>query len=57
MASSRYQSEFEQVSRLGAGEYGTVYKCINRLDGMAYAIKRTKKPFTGDAGEYVWRWR
>eukprot|EP00123_Amoebidium_parasiticum_P014326 comp22444_c0_seq1/m.33711 comp22444_c0_seq1/g.33711 ORF comp22444_c0_seq1/g.33711 comp22444_c0_seq1/m.33711 type:complete len:524 (-) comp22444_c0_seq1:567-2138(-) len=48
---SRYAAEFEEVGLLGAGQYGTVAKAINRLDGCMYAVKRTKKPFRGSAEE------
>ena len=28
---SRYNAEFHEVSKIGFGQFGTVYKCINRL--------------------------
>ncbi|KAF7243030.1 Eukaryotic translation initiation factor 2-alpha kinase 1 [Varanus komodoensis] len=37
---SRYINEFDEVSRLGKGGYGTVYKVRNKLDGQFYAIKK-----------------
>lgn len=40
----RYQQEFLEVGLLGSGEFGSVYKCINRLDGCTYAIKKSLKP-------------
>lgn len=42
---SRYEKEFMEVEKIGVGEFGTVYKCIKRLDGCVYAIKRSTKPF------------
>lgn len=48
---SRYHEEFHEVCRLGSGEFGDVFKCINRLDGCTYAIKRSKKPIAGSALE------
>eukprot|EP00050_Salpingoeca_kvevrii_P017737 m.67810 g.67810 ORF g.67810 m.67810 type:complete len:628 (-) comp7695_c1_seq1:638-2521(-) len=48
---SRYQKEFIEESVLGAGEFGTVHKCRNRLDGTHYAIKKSKKPIAGLADE------
>ncbi|XP_062999129.1 eukaryotic translation initiation factor 2-alpha kinase 1 isoform X2 [Elgaria multicarinata webbii] len=37
---SRYVNEFDEVSKLGKGGYGTVYKVRNKLDGQFYAIKK-----------------
>ncbi|KAJ7305866.1 hypothetical protein JRQ81_010232 [Phrynocephalus forsythii] len=37
---SRYVNEYDEVSRLGKGGYGTVYKVRNKLDGQFYAIKK-----------------
>ncbi|XP_054848812.1 eukaryotic translation initiation factor 2-alpha kinase 1 isoform X2 [Eublepharis macularius] len=37
---SRYINEFDEISRLGKGGYGTVYKVRNKLDGQFYAIKK-----------------
>jgi len=48
---SRYHEEFHEVCRLGSGEFGDVFKCINRLDGCTYAIKRSKRPIAGSALE------
>lgn len=50
-AVSRYHEEFHEVCKLGSGEFGDVFKCINRLDGCTYAIKRSKKPIAGSALE------
>ncbi|XP_058446747.1 wee1-like protein kinase [Malaya genurostris] len=48
---SRYEKEFLQLSLLGVGEFGEVYKCINRLDGCVYAIKKSIKPVAGSSFE------
>lgn len=48
---SRYHEEFHEVCKLGSGEFGDVFKCINRLDGCTYAIKRSKRPIAGSALE------
>ena len=46
-ATSRYKTEFIELSRLGQGEFGSVYKAVNRFDGCIYAIKKTKKSLGG----------
>ena len=37
---SRYSSEFNELSPLGKGGFGTVFKCTNALDGRKYAVKK-----------------
>ncbi|XP_036428926.1 eukaryotic translation initiation factor 2-alpha kinase 1 isoform X2 [Colossoma macropomum] len=37
---SRYLSEFEEMSTLGKGSYGKVFKVKNKLDGQDYAVKK-----------------
>lgn len=32
---------------IGSGQFGSVYKCINRLDGCIYAIKKSTRPVAG----------
>eukprot|EP00051_Salpingoeca_urceolata_P031838 m.13164 g.13164 ORF g.13164 m.13164 type:complete len:847 (+) comp4483_c0_seq1:327-2867(+) len=48
---SRYKQEFIEQETLGAGEFGSVFKCQNKLDGTLYAIKRSKRPIAGHADE------
>ena len=45
---SRFEEDFEQVAVLGKGSFGTCYKCIKRLDGCTYAVKRTNRQIRGD---------
>ncbi|XP_057318945.1 wee1-like protein kinase isoform X2 [Microplitis mediator] len=47
----RYHQEFLEEGLIGAGEFGSVYKCINRLDGCVYAIKKSLKPVAGSVSE------
>jgi len=44
---SRYLSDFVELGQIGSGEFGSVFKCINRLDGCVYALKRSRKPIKG----------
>lgn len=48
---SRYHQEFYELSLLGNGEFSSVYKCINRLDGCMYSIKKSIKPIKDSINE------
>ncbi|XP_058803699.1 wee1-like protein kinase [Phymastichus coffea] len=39
---TRYKREFHELSLIGSGTFGSVYRCINRLDGRVYAVKRSR---------------
>lgn len=51
ISTSRYTEEFFEVCKLGDGEFGSAYKCVNRLDGCVYAIKKSKMPIAGSQYE------
>lgn len=38
--SSRYKEEFIEITRLGKGGFGSVFKVKNKLDGREYAVKK-----------------
>lgn len=39
-ALSRYRTDFEEKERLGEGGFGTVFRAVNKLDGVEYAVKK-----------------
>lgn len=46
---SRYHEEFHYVELIGTGQFASVYKCINRLDGCVYAVKKSTRAVVGGA--------
>jgi len=45
---SRFEQDFDIIGTLGSGCFGTVYKCLSRLDGCTYAIKAAKHRAKGN---------
>ncbi|XP_050420774.1 wee1-like protein kinase [Adelges cooleyi] len=43
LQTSRFNEEFRMDDFIATGGFGEVYKCTNLMDGIAYAIKKTKK--------------
>lgn len=48
---SRLEREFAVQEVVGTGEFGCVMRCINRLDGCTYAVKRSHRPVAGGSHE------
>eukprot|EP00547_Thalassionema_nitzschioides_P000208 CAMPEP_0194213224 /NCGR_PEP_ID=MMETSP0156-20130528/13612_1 /TAXON_ID=33649 /ORGANISM="Thalassionema nitzschioides, Strain L26-B" /LENGTH=649 /DNA_ID=CAMNT_0038941209 /DNA_START=354 /DNA_END=2303 /DNA_ORIENTATION=+ len=46
---SRFSQDFDVIGQLGDGSFGTVYKCLSRLDGCMYAVKAAKRKAKGTA--------
>lgn len=42
-----FESQFEVLERLGGGEFGEAFKVRSVKDGCDYAVKCTRKPFSG----------
>ncbi|XP_025408432.1 wee1-like protein kinase [Sipha flava] len=43
LQTSRFNEEFRMDDFIATGAFGEVFKCTNLLDGISYAIKKTKK--------------
>jgi len=49
-ALGRFETDFQIVGRpLGKGSFGTVYKCLSKIDGATYAIKVANRRIKGVA--------
>jgi len=49
LSESRFLSDFQIVTQIGAGSFGSVYKCLSRVDGCLYAVKVAKRKAKGMA--------
>eukprot|EP00588_Corethron_pennatum_P015741 CAMPEP_0194280988 /NCGR_PEP_ID=MMETSP0169-20130528/19424_1 /TAXON_ID=218684 /ORGANISM="Corethron pennatum, Strain L29A3" /LENGTH=895 /DNA_ID=CAMNT_0039025911 /DNA_START=54 /DNA_END=2741 /DNA_ORIENTATION=+ len=50
---SRFESDFEIMTNIGSGTFGSVYKCRSRIDGCDYAIKVSKRKSKGAASRDI----
>jgi len=50
---SRFESDFEIMTNIGSGTFGSVYKCRSRFDGCDYAIKVSKRKSKGAASRDI----
>lgn len=48
-SSSFFETEFENLGKIGSGEFGIVYKCRSRSDNQLYAIKQSARQFRSQA--------
>jgi len=53
--SSRFQTEFDQITCLGKGGFGVVFQARRKFDERCYAIKRIRLPSKTESREKVMR--
>ncbi|TYZ63341.1 hypothetical protein PybrP1_012880 [[Pythium] brassicae (nom. inval.)] len=46
---SKYLSDFTELELLGSGSFSKVFRCMKKLDGWIYAVKKSKHHFRGKA--------
>nr|CCA13912.1 protein kinase putative [Albugo laibachii Nc14] len=46
---SRYLCDFVEKQLIGAGSFSKVFKCLKKMDGWIYAVKKSKRHFRGNA--------
>eukprot|EP01066_Platyproteum_vivax_P005070 Platyproteum_vivax@DN16471_c0_g1_i1.p1 len=46
---SRFHSDFEEIEMVGSGSFADVWRARHRLDGTYYAVKISRKTFSGEA--------
>ena len=47
----RFKKDFVELGLLGQGDFGEVYKVRQKMDGLLYALKRTRNPLKGSREE------
>ena len=47
-----FRQFFEIQERLGFGSFGDVFRVKSKLDGTEYAIKKSRKTYTGEGDRY-----
>lgn len=45
---SYYEQCFEQITKVGEGSFGEVFKVKSKIDGCLYAVKKSKEHFRGE---------
>jgi len=48
---TRFDEEFHILETVGNGQFGVVFKCLNRMDGCVYAVKKSRFPVAGSSYE------
>ncbi|KAG7398421.1 Mitosis inhibitor protein kinase wee1 [Phytophthora boehmeriae] len=46
---SKYLSDFSELGLIGSGSFSKVFKCMKKIDGWIYAVKKSKRHFRGKA--------
>lgn len=52
LSSGRFGEKFEDVRRMGTGEFSEVYEVVDKSTKVKYAIKRTRYPLGGPKERY-----
>lgn len=50
---SKYLSDFSELELIGSGSFSKVFKCMKKIDGWVYAVKKSKRHFRGRADTCV----
>ena len=52
LSSGRFGEKFEDVRKMGTGEFSEVYEVVDKATKVKYAIKRTRYPLGGPKERY-----